>query len=199
MDGQHAQDFALQYAAVVISYVERIPGSGIVLRYIKSSYQNDPIRSAIELILFLFAVRYLLAPSYSTKKPMKEPLSEEVRARISQLDIEQFAYTEQEIDDLVEDWTPEPIVSPLTEFEQTELERRPVIVGYVKTHLSCASGGLQTEFWCHLANRFPVRPVRKSNSLLAKSSRISPRRTILILLPPKPSKKAPSPSSALMA
>jgi len=131
MDAQHAQDLALLYMAVVISYIERIPGSGIVLRYIKSSYQNDPIRSAIELILFLFAVRYLLAPSYSTKKPIKEHLTEEVRARCSRLEIEQFAYTEQEIDDLVEDWTPEPIVTPLTEFEQTELERRPVIVGYV--------------------------------------------------------------------
>jgi serine palmitoyltransferase len=131
MDVQHAQDIALHYAAVVLTYIERIPGSGIVLRYIKSSYQNDPIRSAIELILFLFAVRYLLAPSYSTKKPIKEHLTEEVCARYSEPEIEQFAYTEQEIDDLVDDWTPEPIVTPLNEFEQTELEKRPVIVGYV--------------------------------------------------------------------
>jgi len=94
MDVQHAQDLALQYTAVVMSYIERIPGSGIVLRYIKSSYQNDPIRSAIELILFLFAVRYLLAPSYSTKKPIKEHLTEEVRARYSGLEIQQFAYIE---------------------------------------------------------------------------------------------------------
>ena len=31
----------------------------------------------------------------------------------------------------MEDWTPEPIVTPLTELEQTELEKRPVIIGYV--------------------------------------------------------------------
>jgi len=48
--------------------IQKIPGSAIVLRYIKSSYQNDPVRSAIELFLFLFAVRYLLAPSYSVQK-----------------------------------------------------------------------------------------------------------------------------------
>jgi serine palmitoyltransferase len=52
----------------VATQVQRLPGSSIVLRYIKSSYQNDPVRSAVELFLFLFAVRYLLAPSYSVPK-----------------------------------------------------------------------------------------------------------------------------------
>lgn len=56
---------------------QKVPGSAIFLRYIRSSYQNDPVRSAVELFLFLFAVRYLLAPSYSTK-PNVVPLSEEV-------------------------------------------------------------------------------------------------------------------------
>lgn len=51
--------------------IQRIPGSAIVLRYIQSSYQNDPVRSAIELFLFLFAVRYLLAPSYSVVQKSK--------------------------------------------------------------------------------------------------------------------------------
>lgn len=50
---------------------QRLPGSSIAVRYIKSSYQNDPVRSAIELFLFLFAVRYLLAPKYSTKKKVQ--------------------------------------------------------------------------------------------------------------------------------
>lgn len=58
---------------------QRIPGSSIVLRYIKSSYQDDPVRSAIELFLFLFAVRYLLAPKYSVQKNKKYvELTEEV-------------------------------------------------------------------------------------------------------------------------
>lgn len=59
---------------------QKVPGSAIALRYVKSSYQNDPIRSAIELFLFLFAVRYLLAPSYSVRKHKGYvKLSEEVR------------------------------------------------------------------------------------------------------------------------
>lgn len=55
----------------------RLPGSAIFLRYVKSSYQNDPVRSALELFLVLFAIRYLLAPKYSTK-PGKVVLSDEV-------------------------------------------------------------------------------------------------------------------------
>ncbi len=38
---------------------------------------------------------------------------------------------EQEIDDLVDEWTPEPLVAPQTPFEEAEMERLPVIVGLV--------------------------------------------------------------------
>lgn len=37
-----------------------LPGHDIVARYIASSYQNDPVRSLLELILFLFLVRTVL-------------------------------------------------------------------------------------------------------------------------------------------
>lgn len=60
------------------SQFKKIPGSAILLRYIRSSYQNDPVRSAIELFLFLFFIRYLLAPTYSTQKQNYVQLSEEV-------------------------------------------------------------------------------------------------------------------------
>lgn len=36
---------------------------------------------------------------------------------------------EQEIDELVEDWTPEPLVAPPTHLEELDNEKRPVIVG----------------------------------------------------------------------
>ena len=58
---------------------QSLPGSSIVVRYIKSSYQNDPVRSVIELFLFLFAVRYLFAPTYSTENKNFAKLSDEVR------------------------------------------------------------------------------------------------------------------------
>ena len=71
------QEYFMTFAKAVSSQFEKIPGSAILARYIKSSYQNDPVRSAVELFLVLCAVRYLLAPKYSTK-PNYVKLSEEV-------------------------------------------------------------------------------------------------------------------------
>ncbi len=78
MDFQEAQAHLLTSVHRLSEEFQKLPGSAILLRYIKSSYQNDPIRSAVELFLVLFAVRYLLAPKYSTK-PNYVTLSEEVR------------------------------------------------------------------------------------------------------------------------
>lgn len=69
----------------VSSSLQRVPGSAVVVRYIQSSYQNDPVRSAIELILVLFFIRYLLSPSYSTHKQNFVKLREDVRVRTSHL------------------------------------------------------------------------------------------------------------------
>jgi len=38
----------------------------------------------------------------------------------------------QEIDELVDDWTPEPLAVAPTPFEEAENEKRPVIVGYAQ-------------------------------------------------------------------
>ncbi|KAK4612062.1 Serine palmitoyltransferase 1 [Fulvia fulva] len=102
---------AVAFIDTLTTSFQSIPGSSIVIRYIRSSYQNDPVRSAVELFLFIFAVRYLLAPTYSTKKTKNVPLSED------------------EIDELVEDWTPEPLASEESEWEKLQNEKLPVIVG----------------------------------------------------------------------
>ncbi|KAI9723590.1 MAG: hypothetical protein M1812_000890 [Candelaria pacifica] len=120
MDIQDAHHLFVWFFEELSTQFQKVPGSAIFLRYVKSSYQNDPVRSAVELFLFLFAVRYLLAPKYSTQKQNYVTLSDE------------------EVDELVEDWTPEPLVAPQTAFEETENEKRPVIVGPTgpKTKLS---------------------------------------------------------------
>jgi len=66
------------YVSEAIDQFQKIPGSSIIIRYIRSSYQNDPVRSAVELFLFLFAVYYLLSPTYTTKKNTQIPLTDEV-------------------------------------------------------------------------------------------------------------------------
>ena len=78
MDIQDAHGWLVEFLDQLSLQFHRVPGSAIFLRYVKSSYQNDPVRSAVELFLFLFAVRYLLAPTYSTQKKSYVALSEEV-------------------------------------------------------------------------------------------------------------------------
>ncbi len=79
MDFQDAHSWLVDVLNEVSVQFNKVPGSAIFLRYVKSSYQNDPVRSAVELILFLFFVRYLLAPKYSTQKKSYVKLSDEVR------------------------------------------------------------------------------------------------------------------------
>jgi hypothetical protein len=71
MDLHEVQNATVRFLQDANAQFHRLPGSSIAVRYIKSSYQDDPVRSAIELFLFLFAVRYLLAPKYSTKKKVQ--------------------------------------------------------------------------------------------------------------------------------
>lgn len=78
MDVQDVHSWLMKFLDELSGSFQKLPGSSIVLRYVKSSYQNDPVRSGIELFLCLFAVRYLLAPAYSTQKKSYVTLSEEV-------------------------------------------------------------------------------------------------------------------------
>jgi serine palmitoyltransferase len=72
------QRVLVEYTDAASQQFQKVPGSAILLRYIRSSYQNDPVRSAIELFLFLFAVGYLLSPSYETRDKNKVVLTENV-------------------------------------------------------------------------------------------------------------------------
>ncbi|KAL8909318.1 MAG: hypothetical protein Q9207_000328 [Kuettlingeria erythrocarpa] len=126
MDLQDAHGWLVELLDEVSLQFHKVPGSSIFLRYVKSSYQNDPIRSAVELFLFLFAVRYLLSPKYSTSKDRHVKL------------------TEEEIDEIVDEWVPEPLVAPQTSFEEAENEKRPVIVGPTGPKSKLLSGRVVT-------------------------------------------------------
>ncbi|EPQ50783.1 serine palmitoyltransferase [Gloeophyllum trabeum ATCC 11539] len=91
----------------------RIPGSAVIARYVKSSHQNDPGRTLLELFLAAFAIWTLL----------------QSRTRADKDDRHFIKFTEKEIDELVNEWTPEPLAEPLSPEEQKELESVPVIVG----------------------------------------------------------------------
>ncbi len=72
MDIHDAQTLLVRLLDDAATQFQRVPGSAMLVRYIKSSYQNDPVRSAVELFLFLFALRYLLAPKYSTHRQKRK-------------------------------------------------------------------------------------------------------------------------------
>lgn len=61
-----------------ITLFQKVPGSAVLIRYVRSSYQNDPVRSAIELVLVIFFIRYLMAPAYSTSKQNFIKLTDDV-------------------------------------------------------------------------------------------------------------------------
>ncbi|CAJ2508834.1 Uu.00g138600.m01.CDS01 [Anthostomella pinea] len=111
MDIQEAQAYLQDSLHEISQAFQKVPGSSVLIRYIQSSYQNDPVRSFIELILVIFFVRYLLSPSYATHGPNYVKLRED------------------EIDELVKEWEPEPLVGEQTAFEEIEAEKVPVIVG----------------------------------------------------------------------
>ncbi|CAG8742012.1 44062_t:CDS:10 [Gigaspora margarita] len=88
----------------------RIPGSGILLKYIKNSHQNDPFRTFLEALLVLFAIIYLLTKRYRTDNNLIE-------------------LTPSEIEELVEEWQPESLVPTITESQRIELDKTPILNG----------------------------------------------------------------------
>ncbi|CDR87314.1 related to LCB1-serine C-palmitoyltransferase subunit [Sporisorium scitamineum] len=92
---------------------KKVPGSAIIARYVASSYQNDPIRSLLELFLVLFALRTVLQSRTRGGASGKNFVNLSAR----------------EIDDLVAEFKPEPLCAPLTPAESRELASIPTIIG----------------------------------------------------------------------
>jgi hypothetical protein len=88
MEFQDAQKYVAQSFNEITNTFQKVPGSAMLIRYIQSSYQDDPVRSAIELVLVIFFVRYLLAPSYPTHTGNFVKLSEEVQRNPRTSDIQ---------------------------------------------------------------------------------------------------------------
>ncbi|KAK0447120.1 serine palmitoyltransferase [Armillaria borealis] len=90
-----------------------LPGSGVIERYVRSSHQNDPGRTLLELVLVALVVRTLL----------------QSRTRADRTGKNFIEFSEKEVDELVDEWVPEPLSRPLTSQEDHELSFAPVIVG----------------------------------------------------------------------
>jgi len=116
----------LGYAATKAEAVfYRIPGSVVLVRYIKSSHRNDPGRTLLEVILIIFAIRTLF----------------QSRTRADRSGSNFVQLTDQEIDELVTEWQPEPLLDKPTEKELAELANFPVIQGPNGPKVKLANNG----------------------------------------------------------
>ncbi|KAI0023916.1 pyridoxal phosphate-dependent transferase [Xylariomycetidae sp. FL0641] len=122
MDLQEAQAWLHASLHQIFQAFQKVPGSAVIIRYIQSSYQNDPVRSFIELILLVFFIRYILSPSYPTHGPNYVKLRDD------------------EIDELVREWEPEPLVADQTAIEEVEADKIPVIVGPTGPKVKLSNG-----------------------------------------------------------
>ncbi|ORY35875.1 serine C-palmitoyltransferase [Naematelia encephala] len=103
----------------------RIPGSPIIVRYIQSSYQDDPYRSLLEVLLLAFALRTLL------KGRTREEGSGKNFIKL----------TEKEIDDLVDEWQPVPLIDAPGEIDEETLDSIPTIYGPNGIKIKLSPGG----------------------------------------------------------
>ncbi|KAG0690852.1 serine palmitoyltransferase component [Pichia californica] len=99
--------------AQLVELLMKLPGGALIINYIKASHKNDPWRTVLEVLLALFAVKYFLASRYSQDERDKMVLSK------------------RETDELIEEWTPEPIVLDVSNEEHWQLETNPLIKGPV--------------------------------------------------------------------
>lgn len=78
MELQELQTLLTEWLDEATNAFQKVPGSAVLIRYVRSSYQNDPVRSAIELVLVIFFIRYLMSPAYSTSKQNFIKLTDDV-------------------------------------------------------------------------------------------------------------------------
>ncbi|KAJ2795211.1 serine palmitoyltransferase component, partial [Coemansia helicoidea] len=93
----------------------------VVLRYIKNSYKDDPFRTFLEACLIGFIIWYMAKRKYN-------------------IGTNEIVLTDKEIDELVDEWKPEPLVPPLTDFEREKLDRAVMIDGPNGTKVRLVSG-----------------------------------------------------------
>ena len=137
-----------EIAENVLKQVNRVPGSKYIVKYIQNSYQNDPLRALIELSLFLFAIYYVLKNTYSIDKKTEIELNE------------------KEIDELINDWIPEPLVENdkfLEQYTEFELNSIPSLARYC---LKCGIMNLVAN--CpHNSNKKGKAPLNTVNAMLS--------------------------------
>lgn len=109
----------------------QIPGGGFMIHYIRKSHQDDPYRTAVEIVLILYGIYYYLS------KPQQKKGLQSNRPNLSP----------QEVDELIDEWQPDPIVDPtVMDIQKWRLESIPIIEGTgVNTRIEILQNGSRYE------------------------------------------------------
>lgn len=145
-------------ATAILDLLSALPGSRVVYKYIRNSHQDDPFRygflplsalvvpelkngtymtrTLLELFLVFFLFWYFLRkkskPDAANDIKLTEPVS-----CMDATHMHSLIFKIQEIQELIDEWEPEPLVAPLTDFEKSDIEKVPVIQGYLSVVLLC--------------------------------------------------------------
>ncbi|KAH9165709.1 serine palmitoyltransferase [Lactarius sanguifluus] len=95
MAQRSASAFEPLFAFLTYALIRRVRclyNTHVIARYVKSSHQNDPGRTVLEIFLALFAIRTL----------------PQTRTRADNGEKHFVQFSEKEVDELVDEWTPEP-------------------------------------------------------------------------------------------
>ncbi|KAJ3030318.1 UNVERIFIED_CONTAM: serine palmitoyltransferase component [Siphonaria sp. JEL0065] len=103
-----------------------VPGVSVVYKYVRDSHQNDPVRTLLELVFVVVMAWYF----FNNKPKAKDEVK----------------LTEKEIQDLCDEWQPEDLCPPLTEFQNSELENMAIIAGAAGTKVKLADGKERLNF-----------------------------------------------------
>lgn len=102
----------------LVTLCSKLPGGEYIIDYVRASHKNDPWRTLLEILLALLAIRYFLASRYSQDEKDKVSL------------------TDKEVDELIDDWNPAPLVPKLRKDERWQLDSIPLIDGAASTHIT---------------------------------------------------------------
>lgn len=92
--------------------LQKVPGGRYVISYVKKSHQDDPYRTAVEVVLILYGIIFYLS------KPQQKKGLQGAKPNLST----------QEVEALIEEWQPETIVDEsVMESQRWRLEKIPVV------------------------------------------------------------------------
>jgi serine palmitoyltransferase len=99
-----------KYGTYFYDIVIRLPLGSVIIKYIQNSYQNDPFRIILEAMLAIFTFKYLFKKPYSKNG-------------------DDIALTEKEVEELIHEWKPEPLIPQEAAIFEAQVSVVPVIQG----------------------------------------------------------------------